>query len=81
MELDRNLLKGSGGFAVEAYPPESNMIRDDRNCKKTSSEQLQPLIKRCDGRIILRTLTAEERGRIGQFKVEQKGKTLLSFEL
>ena len=71
MKLKRDLLKESGGFAIEAYPRGSGFGSD--GCETKSSEQLKPLIAYCEGEVILRMLTDEERRQIQTYKEEQKG--------
>lgn len=78
MDIKRDLMKRSGGFAIEAYTHGPNFKWSDDICRKNSSEQLKHLIDDCQGNIILRMLTDEERGQIRQYIKEQKGKSSLS---
>lgn len=71
MDLKRDAVEQSGGFAIEAYSgPNSNSI----DCKENSNEQLRHLIDKCGGNMILRSLTDAERAQIQQYKDEQKGR-------
>lgn len=78
VDLKRNLLKGIGGFAIEAYPPGSGFESGD--CMKYTSEQLRPLIDSCTGSLKMRLLTSEEREQLGKYKEEQKGELTLNFK-
>ena len=80
MDLKLDLLKESGGFAIEAHPwgPEFDGFEDF--CKRNSSEQLKPLIHSCNGIVKLRLLTIEERERLHQFKNQQKGINSIHFK-
>ena len=76
MSLKRNLLNVSGGFAIEAY---HNVVFQENDCKRKSSERLKPLINSCFQDIRLRELTAEEKEQIRAYKDEQKGNVTPSF--
>lgn len=73
MRIKRDLLKGSGGFAVDAYYPETEFGREDGTCMRNSSEQLKYLIDHCEAGAVLRELTVEERELIAEYQKEQKG--------
>lgn len=73
MILKRDLLQESGGFVIEAYPPGSGFEWGD--CRRNSSEQLKPLIEHCEGNLMIRLLTNEERDKVRAYKDDQKGKS------
>ena len=43
------------------------------NCLRETSVELVHLIERCNGNVILRNLTSEEKEQMRKFKEEQKG--------
>ena len=70
MYLRTGLLRLSASFAIESrrHPLSPG------KCATQSSEQLKHLIRSCNDYAILRDLTDEERTKMKQYKVEQKGK-------
>ena len=72
MYLRPGLLRLSGSFAIESrrHPLSSG------ECVTQSSEQLEHLIRSCNDYAILRDLSDEERTKMEQYKVKQKGKIL-----
>ena len=73
MDIKSDLLKGSGGFAIEAYPRGPDFKLRDDICNKKSDVLLKPLIDDCHGNLIIRFLTTQERNQIRQYKDQQKG--------
>ena len=80
MYLDRKLVQESAGFAIESYRAkmnlDSNAFKDlDGLCMNGSSVKIRNLIDECDGNLVLRELTDEERGQVQHYKEEQNSKS------
>ena len=75
MNLKRNLIQESGGFAIESFPGEPSM-----DCMNESSDELKHLIVSCDGNLNLRLLTDKERVEIEKYKKDYRSKPL-KFEI
>ena len=58
-------------FAIEAFAHKEGRVID---CRLASEESLRAMITRCEGNVILRSLTGEESSKLKRFKEEQNGK-------
>ena len=74
MDLKRDLIKKSEGFAIEIYLRGPGFKLSEKICMKNSSVQLKPLIDDCSGNLLMRMLTKEERNQLEEYKNSQKGK-------